>query len=408
MSNSARFTALSAFATGCLALPLGAQVPHAVIYTELPTSPTSLIPGAAGARFGALDDIDQSPNGAHWTLHARSTGSSSFDNHFIADGALVLREFFSTLPWDPSQSWRGGRSRVNDAGQIALAAESAGSPRYIVRGDNAGQGAWTVLRREGDSVTGSAATWTQFFAASITTDARVGFAGNASGSLRAASFDGATVALTQSTVPTGSSSGGALTQIDPADFGFQVSADGATWAFLGAVGGANALVVNNQVALEVGQPVPGSGFTRDILRVTGHSVDPSGRSFGWGLNEVDNRDWVVRDGVVLAQEFDPIVPGSSELWGNTSTLNPGFFHAVGNRAGDYVIVGRTRASADIVVVMNGQTVLARGGDPIDVDGNGLFDDNAILGGISQIGGLGDNGEPPRHRDPLHARVLAAR
>lgn len=368
------------------------QVSHTVIHTVIPSSPTSLIPGAGGARFSEFQDVHVSPNGAHWALRADSTASSSFDAHFLADGNLVFQETFTTLPWNAGVAWRGGLGRINDSGQLILAGEGSGGTHFLARGENAGAGPWALLLEDGDAVAGAAGiTWTQFFGATIGTDGRVGVAGTVSSGRRAATFDGALLALTQTTTPTGSSSGAPISQIDGGDLGFDISADGSTWGIKGSVGSQNAIVVNNHVTLEVGEPVPGSGFTRDISRVTGQSIDPAGRAFGWGLNEADGRDWIIRDGVIIAEEFDPIVPGSPDVWGQTLTLAPGFGYAVGNRAGDYLIAGGLRGQSIDALVRNGTEEIIRTGDPIDVDGNGLFDDDAHLGFFRELGGWGDNG-----------------
>src|SRR5690606_188027 len=51
-------------------------------------------------------------------------------------------------------------------------------------------------------------------------------------------------------------------------------------------------------------------------------------------------------------------------------------------AGDYLVVGNTDnadTGADSVVVLNGETVLLREGDAVDLDGNGMLDDDAFVG-----------------------------
>ncbi|MDZ4771959.1 MAG: CHRD domain-containing protein [Planctomycetota bacterium] len=57
-----------------------------------------------------------------------------------------------------------------------------------------------------------------------------------------------------------------------------------------------------------------------------------------------------------------------------------YFAHTGNAAGDYLVAGVTNAPSAVngVVVLNGTTVILREGDPVDVDGNGLYDDNAFL------------------------------
>jgi len=85
-------------------------------------------------------------------------------------------------------------------------------------------------------------------------------------------------------------------------------------------------------------------------------------------------DWAVRDGVLLAQTGDS-VEGGAELWGDT------FYSVAIDASGGWALSGRTNSAdpaADDVVVVNG-VVVAREGDPVDVNGNGIFDDDAFIG-----------------------------
>ena len=88
-----------------------------------------------------------------------------------------------------------------------------------------------------------------------------------------------------------------------------------------------------------------------------------------------SNDWAARNNVMLAKTGDPITTGSTELWGVTI----GTF--CGNGNGDWIIAGNTNnpdLNADNVLVLNGEEVLIREGDPVDVDGDGLFDDDAFI------------------------------
>ena len=58
-----------------------------------------------------------------------------------------------------------------------------------------------------------------------------------------------------------------------------------------------------------------------------------------------------------------------------------FYAFTGNASGDWALACNTddpNPATDNVLVWNGQ-VVAREGDPVDVDGNGSFDDGAFLG-----------------------------
>ena len=73
-----------------------------------------------------------------------------------------------------------------------------------------------------------------------------------------------------------------------------------------------------------------------------------------------------------------IVVGS-ESWDDADFAD-GYFAMCGNGLGDFVIGGLTNAPSLVngVLVLNNSVVLAREGDPVDVDGNGLYDDNAFF------------------------------
>jgi len=71
-----------------------------------------------------------------------------------------------------------------------------------------------------------------------------------------------------------------------------------------------------------------------------------------------------------------VSPPTGEAWIGTA-----FAGFSGNSNGDYIIAGRTSAneSTNDVIVLNGTTVIVREGDPVDVDGDGLFDDDCFIG-----------------------------
>lgn len=106
----------------------------------------------------------------------------------------------------------------------------------------------------------------------------------------------------------------------------------------------------------------------------------NGDWFARGDDTADN-DWALRGNAgtfeLIAKTGDPITTSSSELWGNSFLA----FH--GNAAGDWVMAGNTN-SADVllndVLVLNGEQIVLHEGDPIDLDGNGQFDDNVFVGG----------------------------
>ena len=99
-----------------------------------------------------------------------------------------------------------------------------------------------------------------------------------------------------------------------------------------------------------------------------------------GYND-DSQDWVVYNGDVVARTGDE-VPGtgggehySDALYSST------FYHMAANNLGDYIFGATTDfvdPDFDAVIVLNGLEVVARQGDPVDLDGNGVFDDDAYI------------------------------
>jgi hypothetical protein len=97
-------------------------------------------------------------------------------------------------------------------------------------------------------------------------------------------------------------------------------------------------------------------------------------------NNVDANDWVLRNGAVVAQKGDAVPGGLAGETFDDTTFADLFFSITANDNGDYVYGGvtSTAANANAVLVFNDQFVFLREGDGIDIDGNGLADDNAFI------------------------------
>ncbi len=133
------------------------------------------------------------------------------------------------------------------------------------------------------------------------------------------------------------------------------------------------LAVDDAVVLREGSPVAGVG-TPTMADVFFTNMLADGTWFSRGDDPADN-DWAVRNGALVAQTGDPITPGNAETWGNT------FSAFTGNKFNQWILVGNTSAGAagDNVVVLSGLRVVVREGDPVDLDGNGMFDDDVFIG-----------------------------
>ena len=163
--------------------------------------------------------------------------------------------------------------------------------------------------------------------------------------------------------------------------------DGSSWLLQGDdIGATNQdaiLVVDDAVVIREGQPVDMStgGTGPNMAAIFWNRMIPNGDWISRGDDPSDN-DWVVRNGELIAQTGGPIDPAlRRENWGNAIA------GIAGNNHGDYIIVGNTDNAdpgANEVMVYydadyNVSAVIAREGDPVDLDGNGMFDDDAYIG-----------------------------
>ncbi len=87
----------------------------------------------------------------------------------------------------------------------------------------------------------------------------------------------------------------------------------------------------------------------------------------------DGRRFAVRNGTAIAVTGQAITPETTEAYTVIHTVN-------GNSGGDY-IVGGTTTTGDDVVVLNGDTVIARTGDPVTLGGAGPLTE-AFLGAFA--------------------------
>ncbi len=159
---------------------------------------------------------------------------------------------------------------------------------------------------------------------------------------------------------------------------------GTKWTMLGDLNGPTGtdivLIINNQVQIQEGFPVPGSSFTSNVSAINMNHLE-TGRDdvMSYGSN-ADGVDWVWLNGEIIAVRGDEIYPGAGEFFSDAA-YSQQWFMATGNCAGDYVIGGLTDAAdgnANAVVVLNGTREVLRENDPIDLDGNGMFDDDAYV------------------------------
>jgi len=366
-----------------------------VIFTDLLGAPSASVPGIPGASFAGFDRVYGSPNG-NWVLTADTDLPTTGDEVLLLNGAVVGLEG-DPAPWAPGENWGLIETKlgVNDAGDLVAATNTDGATtadEYAVKRDSSGT--WTAFAKEGDP-TGLAAlpgtTWGTT-AESVTIDAsgNPGLSSDGVGGTAGGTSDNDLLVLGGSVLlqvgvsaPPGQVGTELIENFDLSDF--FVSADGAHYVVQGDLSGATTsddfLIVDGTVVLQEDSIIPGSGYADAIdgSGIVGCFMDAGGNWYARGNNDTTEQDWVVRNGVVVA-ETGGSVEGGAEVYDDTQYADCFFMH-VGNSVGDYVIGGVTNepdVERDGVLVLNGTRVLVRQGDPIDLDGNGVFDDNAFF------------------------------
>jgi len=144
------------------------------------------------------------------------------------------------------------------------------------------------------------------------------------------------------------------------------------------------LVVDGVVKIQGGSPIPGTNFASvmsNSLPAFAH-MDGDANWYAYGSN-ADGFDWVLRNGLVIAERGGPIFTGSTEVWTDTA-VNPSFsqtFFLFTGRGDDYVVGGVSNNSdtwGNGVVVHNNTTAIIREGDPIDLNNDGIANDDAYI------------------------------
>mgnify|MGYP001197155190 FL=1 len=131
-------------------------------------------------------------------------------------------------------------------------------------------------------------------------------------------------------------------------------------------------------------------FTLAALRVT-----PAGDWLARGVDDAGH-EWVFRNGEPVALAGAPVTldPREREVFG-AGAGGPAFFSMSASAMGDVAVGGVTEAPGagrGAAVVLNGQRVLVRAGDPVDLDGDGAANDDAYIDAFAVDGAaLGDGG-----------------
>ena len=380
-----------------------------VVYCEIPASAKSVVPGAlnlAGAptptNFRSIETFVLSPDGSTWVLSGRTQqgnleeiillkGGGTSGTMFLQEGQPVP----AGAPGELVEFLGSGLGRFNSTNRFALSLRARGGVASVFQKVLVWDGvSWSLPWQMGSVYTGlvdipanpsgDEIVGNSVGSIHILDDGRIGAQdtsiGNISTTKRPAIFyDRAMFHQTnQTSVVDFAGTGSVLWDTIDAN-SFYTAPNGNHWIATGqrvdGGTGTDVVVVNGRVVIEVGQPVAGSSTVCGA--VFEQQLANNGDWFARGRNNTgtgsSTPDWAVRNNVMIAQTGDFISP--SEQLGDT------FFGFNGNAAGDWVLMSNTNdpnPARNEVLLWNG-LVVAREGDPVDVDGNGLFDDGAFLG-----------------------------
>jgi len=285
-----------------------------------------------------FEDCLVSPDGLNWLADGHMTGATTSDDITVYNGAVVIQEG-STLPGTAFVS------PVASLGPDEVALDNAG--RWYARGGNVDAIDW-VLRNG--------------------------------------------VVIAETDAATGASNHPRM--IGPADGAQVVPASGSL-----ATGTAVYLVNTSTNTLFYEITLTGLGVgTETAANISGFAAAgfngaplyslPLGNSKTGSLTYLESEEANFIAGLAYLEILTTTFPAgeirgqitpSVESWDDTD-FGDCFFAMQGNVRGDYVVGGVTNgpSNANGVVVLNGNTVVLREGDPLDIDGNGLFDDNAFI------------------------------
>ncbi|MFG0252217.1 MAG: hypothetical protein ACF8NJ_05010 [Phycisphaerales bacterium JB038] len=371
-----------------------------VVFTNLPDHPSSLVPGADGERFrnplAPFLDLHASPNGAHWIFKAFTDNPDTNANDVIvvgsgATGLAVAQEGDPAPIAGLSYGFMDSDCGINDAGQYAfgnrLFGGDSSTDEIIFKFDGTD---FVTVAREGDLAPGLADTGptgdevfgNSLNSAHVMNTGMVGFRAqieNVDSDMDIALYhDNKVIAQTNTDSKSRGFDGFAAGTFD-------ADADGDNWIVEGDTDSSfsttDAAVLNGVAMFQEGDLI--GDFSSPVAGI--FYLELAGNS-DWYVrgDNLDDTGWIVRNGEVLLATDDPITAGSDEHY-TDSVYSTTFAVISGNSVGDYLVVGSTDAddlNVNEVVVMNGETVLARKGDPIDLNGDGLDNDDLYIGGFN--------------------------
>lgn len=357
----------------------------------------------------AFDRPFVSPDGTRWILGALQEAGTDDKDIFIvgsgptAAGAATVVVEDSPTAFDGTVLWEtfDTRASINNAGQWVLTGNVSGDTlkdELIVKFDGVSQ---SPAVREGDAspIAGQLYGAT-IDGANILANGDVAYRAVLSPTTtkQIAGIGATVVAETDVTVPTGQLVAPDQSIDAMTTDRFATSFDGLHYVMRGDLNGATTtddfILYDGRVVIQEGANLPGgvlAGTNVGVINADAGSQQISHNGLHWVARTAmadgtgaTATDVVLHNGALAAKTGDPIFPGSTELWDDT-VFTTTFFSNVTDNNGNLVVGGVTNnadVNVDAVLMYYGADgsafELAREGSPVDLDGNGLFDDNTFI------------------------------
>lgn len=384
------------------------------IFCNDPAKPNSVVPTIGGnfaAGTGSASAFDRpylSPDGTRWILGALQEAGTDDKDIVVIGGGLTGAGASTVAVEDLATSFDGTRlyesirtpMGINNAGQYAFGANVSGATtddEMVVVYNGVSQS--PAIREGSPSPIGGQNYGAVISAPHILADGTPRYHATLSPTTTKHILgSGTTLALVESgvTVPAGQLVGPSQTVLNVTAERFSSSSSGLRHIWKGVLSGPtasdNIMVVDGVVVGQEGAPLPGGVYGAvNVAAASPFSADAgsqvmssSGNNWAFRTPMADTIDVVIHNGLLKAKTDDPLYPGSLESWDDAAFAATFFLNAV-NNLGDMVIGGLSNTGGpdnDAVLVYRGgggtDFVLAREGDPVDLDGNGLFDDGTFI------------------------------
>jgi hypothetical protein len=412
-----------AVAAGTALSMSAAQAQIRVIFSNLPGDPSNVVPSLEnGWKPGVTSQFDRpflSPDNSRWVIGGFANEAATADRVVVSGmgptrtgAVLILQEGPAPFEAGRNYSFVDTELAINDSGVVALAADLDGSTandetllvynadgtfnRLVLREDQAeptglfpGNHVGSVIDSPGITNDGRVSFKTLFDGPGTATPVLPLTANNNDFLFIEATPGGVLTMIAQEGVTPVEVGGANWDLFDAGDF--YMSHDGTRWIAQGNDEGPTTMdqvgVYHNGLTstavIREGTAVYGPALVTTtgaaelfMSRLGGHWIANGSNS---GL---DTNDWVVFDGTRVAGTDEDIAPNqpTGELF-DDAPFAATFFSIACNNVGDYIVGGVTNnanANTNAVIVLNGTRVVVREGDPVDVNGNGIDDDNVYV------------------------------